>query len=275
MAQGKERADELVFVQGLAESREMAKRLIMAGKVAMDDGSGVLRKVDKPGHKLPPDTVFSLVGIERYVSRGAYKLLTAIEHFKLDVTGFVCLDAGASTGGFTDCMLQAGAAHVWSIDVGHDQLHESLVADERVTSLEGLDIRLATPELLGAEADFLGSDVSFISLGKVLPSLAGLIHTGAHAVCLVKPQFEAGPEHVGKRGVVKDPQVHRDVLACVTEQARQAGFAVLDLTHSPIKGPEGNIEYLMFLQKDAGDEGRANADLITRVVREAHAELND
>ena len=145
----------------------------------------------------------------------------------------------------------------------------------RVTSLEGLDIRLATPELLGAEADFLGSDVSFISLGKVLPSLAGLIHTGAHAVCLVKPQFEAGPEHVGKRGVVKDPQVHRDVLTCVTEQARQAGFAVLDLTHSPIKGPEGNIEYLMFLQKGAGDEGRVNADLITRVVHEAHAELND
>ena len=143
MAQGKERADELVFAQGLAESREMAKRLIMAGKVALEDVSGVRQKVDKPGHKYPLDTAFALVGIEKYVSRGAYKLLTAIEHFKLDVTGFVCLDAGASTGGFTDCLLQHGAAKVYAVDVGKEQLHERMRRDSRVISMEGTNLRTA------------------------------------------------------------------------------------------------------------------------------------
>lgn len=142
MAQGKERADELVFAQGLAESREMAKRLIMAGKVALEDVSGVRQKVDKPGHKYPPDTAFALVGIEKYVSRGAYKLLTAIEHFKLDVTGFVCLDAGASTGGFTDCLLQHGAAKVYAVDVGKEQLHERMRRDPRVISMEGTNLQI-------------------------------------------------------------------------------------------------------------------------------------
>lgn len=264
------RLDLVLAKLGKCPSHEKAKAAIAQGLVYVNGqvctkASAMVTPVDKlevRGCAIP------------FVGRGGLKLARALEVWGIDLSGLRCVDAGASTGGFTDCMLQAGAAHVWSIDVGHDQLHESLVADERVTSLEGLDIRLATPELLGAEADFLGSDVSFISLGKVLPSLAGLIHAEAHAVCLVKPQFEAGPEHVGKRGVVKDPQVHRDVLTCVTEQARQAGFAVLDLTHSPIKGPEGNIEYLMFLQKNAGDEGHVNADLITRVVHKAHAELN-
>ena len=265
------RLDLVLAKLGKCPSREKAKAAIAQGLVYVNG-----QVCTKASATVTPADKLEVRGCAiPFVGRGGLKLARALEVWGIDLSGLRCVDAGASTGGFTDCMLQAGAAHVWSIDVGHDQLHESLVADERVTSLEGLDIRLATPELLGAEADFLGSDVSFISLGKVLPSLAGLIHTGAHAVCLVKPQFEAGPEHVGKRGVVKDPQVHRDVLTCVTEQARQAGFAVLDLTHSPIKGPEGNIEYLMFLQKDAGDKGRANADLITRVVREAHAELND
>lgn len=169
MAQGKERADELVFAQGLAESREMAKRLIMAGKVALEDVSGVRQKVDKPGHKYPLDTAFALVGIEKYVSRGAYKLLTAIEHFKLDVTGFVCLDAGASTGGFTDCLLQHGAAKVYAVDVGKEQLHERMRRDPRVISMEGTNLRTAPEELIPEPVDIIVADVSFISLTLILP----------------------------------------------------------------------------------------------------------
>ena len=260
----------------------------MAGKVAVavPEGSRALPvAVDKPGHIYPADTVFLLLGAEQYVSRGAYKLLTIMDAFHMDVTDYVCLDAGASTGGFTDCLLQRGAAHVTAIDVGHDQLAPTLAADPRVTSLEGTDIRAVDATTIGGGVDFLGTDVSFISLGKVLPALAGLLRDGGRAVCLVKPQFEAGAHGVGKRGVVRDPAVHRDVLSAVIRQAREAGFDVLDVSHSPVRGSEGNIEYLLYLQKDGVDEdgGRiavaagTNTDdvagLVARTVTAAHAEL--
>ena len=184
MAQGKERADELVFAQGLAESREMAKRLIMAGKVALEDVSGVRQKVDKPGHKYPPDTAFVLVGIEKYVSRGAYKLLTAIEHFKLDVAGFVCLDAGASTGGFTDCLLQHGAAKVYAVDVGKEQLHERMRRDPRVISMEGTNLRTAPESLIPEPVDIIVADVSFISLTLILPPCVRWLKEGGLVAAL-------------------------------------------------------------------------------------------
>lgn len=209
MAQGKERADELVFAQGLAESREMAKRLIMAGKVALEDVSGVRQKVDKPGHKYPPDTAFALVGIEKYVSRGAYKLLTAIEHFKLDVTGFVCLDAGASTGGFTDCLLQHGAAKVYAVDVGKEQLHERMRRDPRVISMEGTNLRTAPEELIPEPVDIIVADVSFISLTLILPPCVRWLKEGGLVAALVKPQFELGPHQTDKGVCVIPPYASR------------------------------------------------------------------
>ncbi len=264
------RLDLVLSKLGKCPSRAQAKSAIEQGLVFVNG-----QACTKVSATVTPADKIEVRGVAcPYVGRGGLKLARALELWNIDLAGLRCVDAGASTGGFTDCMLQAGAAHVWSIDVGHDQLHARLLADERVTSLEGLDIRDATPELMGGEADFLGSDVSFISLGKVLPSLAALVRSGGHAVCLIKPQFEAGPEHVGKRGVVKDPQVHRDVIAGVVEQAREAGFAALDLAHSPIKGPEGNIEYLVYLERGAQDAGTVDAARIGEVVAQAHAELN-
>jgi|GEM_PF-1390524 len=220
MAQGKERADELVFAQGLAESREMAKRLIMAGKVALEDVSGVRQKVDKPGHKYPPDTAFALVGIEKYVSRGAYKLLTAIEHFKLDVTGFVCLDAGASTGGFTDCLLQHGAAKVYAVDVGKEQLHERMRRDPRVISMEGTNLRTAPEELI-----------------------PGLV------AALVKPQFELGP-HQTDKGVVRDPALRQQAVDKVLLFCQERlGLECLGVVPAAVKGPKGNQEYIVCLRR--------------------------
>ena len=269
MTQGA-RLDLVLAKLGKCPSRERAKAAIEQGLVFVNG-----RACTKASATVTPaDKIEVRGGALPFVGRGGLKLARALEVWGIDLTGFRCVDAGASTGGFTDCMLQAGAAHVWSIDVGHDQLHASLLADGRVTSLEGLDIRDASPEMLGGPADFLGSDVSFISLGKVLPSLAALVRPGAHAVCLVKPQFEAGPEHVGKRGVVKDARVHAQVVGRVAAQAREAGFVVLDVTHSPIKGPEGNIEYLLHLQKGPTDapDGVDEAK-VAQVVSRAHAEL--
>ena len=273
MAQGKERADELVFAQGLAESREMAKRLIMAGKVALEDVSGVRQKVDKPGHKYPLDTAFALVGIEKYVSRGAYKLLTAIEHFKLDVTGFVCLDAGASTGGFTDCMLQNGAKKVYSVDVGYGQFAWKLRQDPRVVCMEKTNIRYVTPEDIDDVLDFASVDVSFISLTKVLPAAYALLKDGGQMVCLIKPQFEAGREKVGKKGVVRDKAVHEEVIERIITFALENGFSVHHLEYSPIKGPEGNIEYLVHIEKSDEAIKEESVD-IHAVVEAAHGELD-
>ena len=270
MAQGKERADELVFAQGLAESREMAKRLIMAGKVALEDVSGVRQKVDKPGHKYPLDTAFALVGIEKYVSRGAYKLLTAIEHFKLDVTGFVCLDAGASTGGFTDCLLQKGAKKVFAIDVGYGQLAWSIRQDPRVVCMERTNIRYVTPEQLGEPLDLSVVDVSFISLRIVLPAIRALLKPTGQILCLIKPQFEAGREKVGKKGVVRDPAVHEEVLQNFLALAAELELTVRNLTFSPVRGPEGNIEFLGHLSMEP--QGGITPD-VPALVAQAHAEL--
>ena len=256
----KERADELVFRQGLAESREMAKRLIMAGKVAFDDTppSGVapvaadrpVVKVDKPGHKLPAETRFRLVGVERFVSRGAYKLLTAIETFHLDVTDLVGLDAGASTGGFTDCLLQHGARRVYAVDVGHDQLHERLRRDPRVISMEGVNLRTAPADLLPEPVDILVADVSFISLTLILPPCVRWLKAGGLVAVLVKPQFELGPQQTD-RGVVRDEGLRQAAVDKVRLCCQTLGLREMGVVPSAIKGPKGNDEYILCLRKDA------------------------
>ena len=245
----KERADELAFAQGLAESREMAKRLIMAGKVALESTPGApVQKVDKPGHKYPEDTVFVLTGIERFVSRGAYKLLTAIEFFKLNVTGFVCLDAGASTGGFTDCLLQHGAARVYAVDVGREQLHERMRTDPRVISMEGTNLRTAPMELIPEPVDIVVADVSFISLTQILPPCVRWLKPGGLVTALVKPQFELGP-HQTDKGVVRDPVLQQQAVDKVLVFCQETlGLESLGVVPAAIKGPKGNQEYLVCLR---------------------------
>ncbi len=246
----KERADELVFRQGLAESREMAKRLIMAAKVAFDEPSlpdAPPRLVDKPGHKFPEDIRFRLVGVERFVSRGAYKLLTAIETFGIDVSGMVCLDAGASTGGFTDCLLQHGASKVYAVDVGHAQLHERLRNDPRVVNLEGVNLRVAPADLIPDPVDILVADVSFISLTLILPPCLRWLKPGGLAAVLVKPQFELGP-HQTDRGVVRDPELRRAAVEKVLTCCRALGLSEVGVVPSSIKGPKGNQEYIVCLR---------------------------
>lgn len=247
MGQGKERADELVHVQGLAESRELAKRLIMAGKVALEDGSENALKVDKPGHKYPPDTLFRLVGIEPYVSRGAYKLLTAMSAFQLDVHGLVCLDAGASTGGFTDCLLQHGAEKVYAVDVGREQLHERLRRDPRVISMEGTNLRTAPLELIPEVVDLIVADVSFISLTLVLPPCVRWLKSGGMVAALVKPQFELGP-HQTDKGVVRDPALQQQAVDKVRDFCQERlGLTCRGVVPAAVKGPKGNQEYIICL----------------------------
>ncbi|MEG2140298.1 MAG: TlyA family RNA methyltransferase [Bilophila sp.] len=244
---GKKRADELVYAQGLVESRELAKRLIMAGKVAVDDGSANAPKVDKPGHGFAPDTVFRLVGIEPYVSRGAYKLLTAMEAFNLDVHGFVCLDAGASTGGFTDCLLQHGAAKVYAVDVGKEQLHERLRRDPRVISMEGTNLRTAQPELIPEAVDLIVADVSFISLTLVLAPCVQWLKPGGMVAALVKPQFELGP-HQTDKGVVRDPLLRQQAVDKVQAFCcERLGLTCKGVVPAAVKGPKGNQEYIICL----------------------------
>jgi 23S rRNA (cytidine1920-2'-O)/16S rRNA (cytidine1409-2'-O)-methyltransferase len=248
----KQRADQLVHEQGLAESREQAKRLIMAGRIliAPAENSDV---VDKPGRLYPPETRFSVTRPERFVSRGAYKLLTALEHFSLDVTGFVALDAGASTGGFTDCLLQHGAARVYAVDVGRHQLHERLRADARVIGLEGVNLRIAEPSLIPEPVDIVAADLSFISLTLVLaPCLRWLKEEGFLAA-LIKPQFEAGPGGT-IRGVVRDPTRREEAVRKVLDFARAGlGLNLLGVVPSAIRGPKGNQEYLAVWRKARGE----------------------
>ncbi|MDO5483580.1 MAG: TlyA family RNA methyltransferase, partial [Desulfovibrionaceae bacterium] len=212
----RQRADQLVFEQGLAESREQARRLIMAGQVVLAAAAGGSPlpagapplRVPKPGQPYPPGTRFALLARQQYVSRGAYKLLTILEHFHLDVTGLICLDAGASTGGFTDCLLQHGAARVYAVDVGHNQLHEKLRQDARVVSLEGVNLRHAGPELLPEPVQLIVADVSFISLTLILPPCMRWLAPGGQVATLIKPQFELGPGETVK-GVVRDEAARR------------------------------------------------------------------
>lgn len=246
----KERADELVFQQGLAESREMAKRLIMAGKVALDSGEAgpgdalpVIR-VDKPGHKYLAETQFRLTGIERFVSRGAYKLLTALDTFALSPAGCVCLDVGASTGGFTDCLLQHGAVRVYAVDVGREQLHERLRADARVVSLEGVNVRNAPADLISEPVDMIVADVSFISLTLVLEPCMRWLKAGGRVAVLIKPQFELGP-HQTDRGVVRDEGLRQQAVDKVVAFMRERlGLHSLGVVPSALKGPKGNQEFM-------------------------------
>lgn len=245
----KERLDVLLVNRGLAASREKAKAVIMAGIVYVDG-----QKEDKAGATFADTVNIEVRGNTlKYVSRGGLKLEKAMSHFGLSLEGKVCMDVGASTGGFTDCMLQNGAVKVYSIDVGHGQLDWKLRNDPRVVCMERTNIRYVTPEDIGEPASFVSIDVSFISLTKVLTPVRELLAENGEIVCLIKPQFEAGREKVGKKGVVRDPKVHLEVIRAVMDFASSIGFEILHLEFSPIKGPEGNIEYLLHLKKQPED----------------------
>ena len=264
----KKRLDVLLVERGIARSRERARSMIMEGNVFVD---GV--REDKAGSSFPESAGIEYRGEKlKYVSRGGLKLEKAMESFSLDLTGLICMDIGASTGGFTDCMLQNGAAKVYSIDVGYGQLAWSLRNDERVVCMEKTNFRYLTPEDVADRPDFASADVSFISLSKILPAAFAILSDEGRMVCLIKPQFEAGRELVGKKGVVRDPKVHEDVIRSCIGYAEDNGFRLLGLDFSPVRGPEGNIEYLMYLKKGKPDEqGLPDPDKETGViVREAH-----
>lgn len=248
MIKKRERADQLLFAQGLAESREQAKRLIMAGLVWLEhDGKKQLPnpvRVEKPGQQITEGATFALTGGERYVSRGAYKLLTLLSHFQIDPAGYVCLDAGASTGGFTDCLLQHGAARVYAVDVGKNQLHEKLRNDKRVVSLEGVNIRHAPETLLPESMDLIVGDLSFISLTHILPSCVRWLKPGGLAGVLIKPQFELGPAHT-VRGVVRDEKARQAAVRKIVDFCQtQLGLLALGSVPAAIRGAKGNQEYM-------------------------------
>jgi 23S rRNA (cytidine1920-2'-O)/16S rRNA (cytidine1409-2'-O)-methyltransferase len=248
----KERADHLAHMQGLAESREQAKRLIMAGRVhCKTPGASALPElVDKPGRPYPADTLFILTEPERFVGRGAYKLLTALERFDLDVRGFVVLDAGASTGGFVDCLLQHGAARVYAADVGRGQLHERLRADPRVIPLEGVNLRLAPPNLVPEDLDMVTADLSFISLTLALPPCLCRLKPGGLVAALIKPQFEIGPGGTVK-GVVRDEALRQAAVEKVLRFAKETlNLVEVGVAPAAVKGPKGNQEYMAVWRKD-------------------------
>ena len=250
----KERLDVLMVQRNLAESREKAKALIMSGIVYVNG-----QKEDKAGTSFEETVQIEVRGNTlKYVSRGGLKLEKAMSRFGVQLAGKVCMDVGASTGGFTDCMLQNGAVKVYAVDVGHGQLAWKLRNDDRVICMEKTNIRYVTPEDIGDRIEFASIDVSFISLTKVLGPVKQLLTDEGQVVCLIKPQFEAGREKVGKKGVVREKSVHLEVIEMVSDYARSIGFGILGLEFSPIKGPEGNIEYLLYLQnypqEEAGQE---------------------
>ena len=265
----KERLDVLLVQRGLAPSREKAKTMIMEGNVFVDQ-----QREDKAGSFFDVEAKIEVRGNTlRYVSRGGLKLEKAMEAFGLDLSGCVCMDIGASTGGFTDCMLQNGAAKVYAVDVGYGQFAWKLRQDPRVVCMEKTNIRYVTPDQIGGPLDFASVDVSFISLTKVLEPAKALLREGAQMVCLIKPQFEAGKDKVGKKGVVREQSTHREVIEKVIAYARGLGFRVLHLDYSPVKGPEGNIEYLVHLANDNLPESEETAD-VAAVVRMAHEALD-
>lgn len=263
------RLDIAVFEAGYAPSREKAKAIIMAGQVYVNN-----QKVDKAGTEIKRDDKLEVRGSTlKYVSRGGLKLEKAMQCFPIILNDKVCMDVGASTGGFTDCMLQNGAKKVYSIDVGYGQLAWKLRTDERVVNLERTNFRYATREQVPDEIDFSSVDVSFISLYHILPVLNSLLADNGEAVCLIKPQFEAGKEKVGKKGVVRDLNVHLEVVKKIISLAVENGFSVLGLQFSPIKGPEGNIEYLIYLKKS--DEPIVDESVQPEIlVNQSHTELD-
>lgn len=264
----KERLDILLVQGGYAPSREKAKAVIMAGSVFVDG-----QREDKAGAVFDPDKVHIEVkgNHQKYVSRGGLKLEKAVAQFGIALGGLVCMDIGASTGGFTDCMLQNGASKVYSVDVGHGQLDWKLRNDERVVCMEKTNFRYMQPGDIQDKLDFASVDVSFISLTKILLPARALLADEGEMVCLIKPQFEAGREKVGKKGVVREPKVHEEVIRKVIDYADFIGFDVLHLDFSPIKGPEGNIEYLVHIRKNK--EKQVNTPEITE--QEAEAALKD
>ena len=272
MKEEKERLDVLLVKRGLAESREKAKAVIMAGEVFVDN-----QREDKAGQTFPVTAAIEVRGRKmKYVSRGGYKLERAMESFPISLEDKICMDVGSSTGGFTDCMLQNGANYVYAIDVGTNQLAWKLRQDERVKSMERTNIRYVTPEDIGEAVDFVSIDVAFISLTKVLTPVKALMKEHGQIVCLIKPQFEAGREKVGKKGVVRDKKVHEEVIEMVMNYALGLGFHILGLDHSPIRGPEGNIEYLLYMENDNREPSVVTEEqwkAIHELVDKAHESL--
>lgn len=264
MAKGKERVDVLMVSQGLAVSREKAKAAIMSGKVFANG-----QRIEKAGAELPLDAVLELKGeVMPYVSRGGLKLAKAVGVFQLAFQDAIVADIGASTGGFTDCVLQNGARKVYAIDVGYGQLDWKLRTDSRVVVMERTNARYLHAESLADQVDWVVSDVAFISVVKIFPAIKAILAPGGQAVILIKPQFEAGREHVGKKGVVKDKQVHLSVLQEVLGAAERQGFRVRGLDYSPIRGPEGNVEYLAWLGFESAD-GLDWQSLLANLVEKA------
>lgn len=265
----KKRLDLMVVERGFADSREKAKALIMSGKVYVNN-----QKEDKPGTFYKDDITLELKGPKMpYVSRGGYKLIKAIESFCINLNNKTCIDIGASTGGFTDCMLQNGALKVYSVDVGYGQLAWKLRIDQRVINLERTNIRYITDEQVPDKIDFFSIDVSFISLCLIFPVLYKLMKTDAKGVCLIKPQFEAGKDNVGKKGVVRDPKIHKSVINKIVDFVEKNGFNVLNIDFSPIKGPQGNIEYLLYIEKAEPKKEKPTFD-IEKIVKDSHIKLN-
>ena len=263
----KERLDVLLYAKGLADSREKAKAIIMSGIVYVDGN-----KEDKAGSTFDTNATIEVRGnMLRYVSRGGLKLEKAIDEFGILPTDKICMDVGASTGGFTDCMLQNGARKVYAIDVGYGQFDWKLRNDKRVVCLEKTNIRYVTHKEVPDIIDYASVDVSFISLSKVLPAMTSLMSDDGIIIALIKPQFEAGRSQVGKKGVVRDPNIHIEVIHNAFNYAHDNGLSVLGLTYSPIKGPEGNIEYLYLLKKDTQD---IDDDIIDKTVAAAHSQLD-
>ena len=265
----KKRLDILVFERGITQSREKAKAVIMSGEIYVDN-----QKADKCGQAYDENVKIEFRGKSpKYVSRGGLKLEKAIKNFRLDLSGKITMDIGASTGGFTDCMLQNGAKKVYSIDVGYGQLAWKLRNDSRVVNLERTNMRNVTKAQVPDEIDFFSIDVSFISLKLLLPVARNLLSENAEAVCLIKPQFEAGREKVGKKGVVRDPEVHIEVVENIYNFCLENGYSVLNLDFSPIKGPEGNIEYLIHLKKSDNPSSYTTVTPM-ELVNKSHQELD-
>lgn len=266
MSGKKERLDILLVEKGIFTSRERAKTSIMAGKIFVDG-----QRVDKAGEKVSVDAEIIFKGQEiPYVSRGGLKLEKAMKEFGISLENKTCMDIGASTGGFTDCMLQNGAKKVFSIDVGYGQFAWKLRTDPRVVCMERTNIRYVIPDDIGELTDFASIDVSFISLKKIMPATINLLSDKGEVVALIKPQFEAGKEKVGKKGVVRDINVHNEVVKSIVDYLLSQGLNILALSYSPIKGPEGNIEYLVYFTKDKDRESKFSIDDVEIIVDQSH-----
>lgn len=269
MSSKKERLDILLVEKGICNSRERAKTNIMAGLIFVDG-----HRVDKAGEKVSRDAEIIFKGEElKYVSRGGLKLEKAMNEFNISLDNKVCMDIGASTGGFTDCMLQNGASKVFSVDVGYGQFAWKLRVDERVVCMERTNIRYVTPEDIGDKLDFASIDVSFISLRTIMPAVKNLLKDNGEVVALIKPQFEAGREKVGKKGVVRDKEVHKEVVSNIANYLIENDFNIIGMSFSPIKGPEGNREYLVYFSKDKEKESDFSLDKINDIIEESHSQL--